>query len=63
MGDECLNIHWFESMEEATTRIEAWRRDYSESRPNQALREQTPAEFAAHAKESEGSMSYQTAGD
>ncbi len=63
LRDECLNVHWFETLEEAKARIEAWRRDYNESRPHQALRDQTPAEFAAQAKELEGSMSSQTAGD
>jgi transposase InsO family protein len=27
LRDECLNVHWFESMEEARARIEAWRID------------------------------------
>jgi putative transposase len=63
LRDECLNVHWFETLEEAKARIEAWRRDYNESRPHQALREQTPAEFAAQAKELEGSMSLRTAGN
>ena len=30
--DECLNLHWFESLEEAEVIIEAWRRDNNESR-------------------------------
>jgi len=63
LRDECLNVHWFATLEEAKARIEAWRRDYNESRPHQALRDQTPAEFSAQAKELEGSMSSQTAGD
>jgi putative transposase len=63
LRDECLNVHWFETLEEARARIEAWRRDYNESRPHQALREQTPAEFAAQARELEGSMSLRTAGN
>ena len=63
LRDECLNVHWFESMEEAKVKIEAWRMDYNESRPHQALQEQTPAEFAAQAKELEASMSFQTAGN
>lgn len=43
---ECLNLHWFESLEEAKREIEAWRRDYNESRPHQGLAEQTRSEFA-----------------
>ena len=48
---ECLNAHWFESLREAHDRIEAWRREYNESRPHQALQDRTPEEFArAHAE-------------
>ena len=43
---ECLNAHWFESLHDAQERIEAWRREYHESRPHQALRDRTPEEFA-----------------
>lgn len=61
LRDECLNVHWFESMEEAKARIEAWRIDYNESRPHQALQEETPAQFAMRAKELEQSLSFSTA--
>jgi putative transposase len=44
--DECLNVHWFESLDEAKRQIEAWRQDYNESRPHQALKDQAPAEYA-----------------
>ena len=48
---ECLNAHWFESLHEAKEQIEAWRREYNESRPHRALQDQTPEEFArAHAE-------------
>ena len=53
LRDECLNVHWFESLEDAKEKIEGWRRDYNESRPHQALNEQTPAEFAARSKDLE----------
>ena len=61
LRDECLNVHWFESMEEARARIEAWRIDYNESRPHQALQEETPSQFAMRAKELERSVIFQTA--
>jgi hypothetical protein len=61
LRDECLNVHWFESMEEARARTEAWRIDYNESRPHQALQEETPAQFAMRAKELERSVSFSTA--
>lgn len=44
--DECLNMHWFDPMQDAKEKIEAWRIDYNESRPHQALQDLTPTEFA-----------------
>ena len=41
--DECLNQHWFESLEEAQATVEAWRVDYNTERPHGALGHQTPA--------------------
>lgn len=46
LRDECLNTHWFESIEDAKVCIEAWRLDYNESRPHMALRGITPQGFA-----------------
>ena len=43
---ECLDTHWFVTLEEAKERIEAWQREYNESRPHRALGERTPNEFA-----------------
>jgi putative transposase len=48
--DKCLNLHWFETLQEAKAIIEAWRRDYNESRPHMALNGQSPAEFAHAAR-------------
>jgi hypothetical protein len=44
--DECLNVPWFETMEDAKATIEAWRRDYNETRPHMALKDIAPEEFA-----------------
>ena len=44
---ECLNIHWFMDMKEATQLIEAWRQEYNESRPHASLDDRTPSEFAS----------------
>ncbi len=44
--DECLNLHWFETLEDAKASIETWRREYNESRPHSTLKELTPAEYA-----------------
>jgi putative transposase len=49
LRDECLNAHWFLSLADARTKIEAWRRDYNESRPHTSLGWLTPAEYAAAA--------------
>jgi len=43
---ECLDAHWFATLEEAKGRIDAWRKEYNESRPHRALGERTPNEFA-----------------
>jgi putative transposase len=44
--DECLNTHWFESLEDAKMKIDAWRWDYNEHRPHRSLEGLTPREFA-----------------
>ena len=44
--DECLNMNWFMSPEDAREKIERWRRDYNEFRPHSATSYLTPAEFA-----------------
>jgi len=44
--DECLNEHWFTSLEEARRIIEEWRTHYNEKRPHSALGYRTPREFA-----------------
>ena len=44
--DECLNLHWFASLDEAQATIEAWRVDYNTERPHGALGQQTPTAFS-----------------
>ncbi len=44
LRDECLNTHWFLSLEDARVKIDAWRRDYNESRPHTSLGWLTPIE-------------------
>jgi putative transposase len=43
---ECLNAHWFLSLQDAQRKIEAWRGYYNEVRPHTALDWRPPAEFA-----------------
>ena len=47
--DECLNQHWFLDLDDARTKIEAWRIDYNEVRPHSALGNRTPTEYATQA--------------
>jgi putative transposase len=54
--DECLNTHWFLSIEDARAKIEAWRLDYNASRPHSALGQLTPLEFAARSAANGGSQ-------
>ena len=44
--DECLNVNWFMSLEDARDKIERWRTDYNEYRPHSGLTHLTPEEFA-----------------
>lgn len=46
LREECLNAHWFLSLDDARGKIEAWRCFYNEARPHSALGWLTPAEFA-----------------
>ncbi len=43
--DECLNVNWFLSMEDAREKIEKWRMDYNEFRPHSSLGDLTPRQF------------------
>ncbi|GAC1395425.1 MAG: hypothetical protein NVSMB68_12460 [Thermoanaerobaculia bacterium] len=44
LRDECLNEHWFTSMDDARRIIEAWRNDYNEVRDHGSL-DMPPAQF------------------
>ena len=47
--DDCLNTHWFLNLDDARGKIEAWRRDFNETRPHTSLGFMTPADFASSA--------------
>ena len=52
---ECLNTHWFLSLDDTRHKIAEWRQYYDEVRevrPHSALQWMTPAEFARQARES-----------
>ncbi len=44
-NDECLNIHWFLSLEDAQDKLDNWRREYNHERTHLSLNDMTPAEF------------------
>jgi len=43
---ECLDAHWFTTLTDTQKIVEAWRKEYNESRPHWALGGKTPNEFA-----------------
>ena len=47
LRDECLNVHWFDDLTDAKEKLQAWRREYNESRPHRSLDELSPLEFKA----------------
>jgi putative transposase len=44
--EECLNVHWFQSLEDAQQKIDAFRWDYNEHHPHRALKGLSPNEYA-----------------
>ncbi len=43
--DECLNVNWFMSLEDAEDKIEDWRHEYNHFRPHSSLNNLTPMEY------------------
>lgn len=39
---ECLNTHWFMSLDDAREKLDDWRRDYNEVRPHSAIGNNPP---------------------
>jgi putative transposase len=60
---ECLNAHWFMSLDDARSKLEDWRRYYNEERPHSGIGQRTPillhnvggASSSSQAKEAENS--------
>jgi putative transposase len=42
---ECLNAHWFISLDDTRRKCEAWRRDYNEERPHSSIGNKAPIEL------------------
>lgn len=56
LRDDCLNLHWFQSLPDARYRIEGWRSDYNQVRPHSSLGGLTPEEFGAQYSPDEGQL-------
>lgn len=39
---ECLNAHWFMSLDDARSKMEDWRRYYNEERPHSGIGQKVP---------------------
>lgn len=44
--NECLNLHWFRTIEEARYEIDLWRNHYNHERPHSSLNYLSPVAFA-----------------
>ena len=55
--DECLNVNWFLSIEDARKKIEAWRNDYNQWRPHTSLGDLTPQQYAEEKAKKQGKIS------
>jgi len=47
LRDECLNVEWFRSLEDARHKLAAWRYHYNYQRPHSALGDRTPASLGS----------------
>lgn len=47
--NECLNLHWFRTLNEAEYEISQWREHYNTKRPHSSLGYLPPVEFAKQA--------------
>ena len=54
LRDECLNTNWFLSLDDARSKIEAWRQHYNTSRPHTSLGFVPPSVFAQRAARNGG---------
>lgn len=46
LRDECLNAHWFRTLNDVRSTIASWREEYNCERPHSSLAYRTPAEFS-----------------
>lgn len=43
--DECLNVNWFMSLEDAKQKLDAYKEDFNTFRPHSSLNDLTPCEY------------------
>ena len=48
--DECLNAHWFLSLDDARQKIDHWREEYNSFRPHSSLGGMTPNQLGTEGK-------------
>jgi putative transposase len=54
--DDCLNVNWFLSIEDAARKIDAWREEYNHFRPHSSLNDMTPNEVVKRYQKSPKSL-------
>jgi len=47
LRDECLNVEWFSSLDDARRKLAKFLEHYNRERPHSSLADRTPAAFAA----------------
>jgi putative transposase len=45
LPDECLNAHWFPTLDDVRSTLATWREEYNCERPHSSLAYRTPQEF------------------
>ena len=45
---ECLSAHWIQTLDDARSKMEDWRRYYNEERPHGAIRNKSPIMLQNH---------------
>lgn len=58
--DECLNAHWFRTVNDAKEKIETWRHQYNTDRMHSSLNYLTPQEFRQHYEQTNVCTNVQT---
>ena len=56
LRDECLNVNWFLSLEDAPQKLDVWREDYNSYRPHSSLGNLTPNEFIINSQKNQISL-------